>query len=162
MKHLFLLFFFALPLTATDDIITRTKITPESAWVGQRMTLKIDVLGKDGWAQITDLENLEIPNCYRLPAGNSRVRLQEKIEGADYWPKLRTLTLPTTRWRHSNPRNSFIHQSQQLGCELRHQGAGRPHHSQLDRSDTARRSTACAELCRLSEIHSHADLELRS
>ncbi len=84
MKHLFLLFFFALPLTATDDIITRTKITPESAWVGQRMTLKIDVLGKDGWAQITDLENLEIPNCYRLPAGNSRVRLQEKIEGADY------------------------------------------------------------------------------
>ena len=27
---------------------------------------------------------LEIPNCYLLPAGNSRVRLQEKIAGADY------------------------------------------------------------------------------
>lgn len=82
--HVVALLLLALPLSAADDIITRTKITPDSVWVGQRMTLQIDVLGKDGWAQITNLEALDIPNCYLLPAGNDRVRLQEKIEGADY------------------------------------------------------------------------------
>ncbi len=82
----FLLFFLAslAHLHAADDIVVRTHITPDSVWVGQRMTLQIDVLGKDGWAQITDLATLEIPNCYLLPSGNSRVRLQEQIDGADY------------------------------------------------------------------------------
>ncbi len=72
------------PLNAADNIVVRTNISPKSVWVGQRMTLQIDVLGKDGWAQITDIDAVEIPNCYLLPSGNSRVRLQEKIEGADY------------------------------------------------------------------------------
>ena len=82
--YVLLLLFFALQLHAAEDIIVRTNINPESAWVGQRMTLQIDVLGKDGWAQITDLDSLEIPNCYRLPSGNSRVRLQETINGNAY------------------------------------------------------------------------------
>ena len=81
--HLFL-FLSLNSLTAADNIVLRTNISPESVWVGQRMTLQIDVLGKDGWAQITDMDALEIPDCYLLPSGNSRVRLQEKIEGADY------------------------------------------------------------------------------
>jgi hypothetical protein len=72
------------PIHAAEDIVIRTNITPESVWVGQRMILQIDVLGKDGWAQITDMDALEIPDCYVLPSGNSRVRLQEKIAGADY------------------------------------------------------------------------------
>ncbi|CAA6678204.1 MULTISPECIES: BatD family protein [unclassified Lentimonas] len=82
--YVLLLLLFSLSLHAAEDIVVRTNISPESVWVGQRMTLQIDVLGKDGWAQISDIDAVEIPNCYLLPSGNSRVRLQERIEGADY------------------------------------------------------------------------------
>jgi|GEM_PF-1308801 len=82
--YVLLLLLFALHLNAAKDIVVRTNINPESVWVGQRMTLQIDVLGKDGWAQITDTDRIDIPNCYRLPSGNSRVRLQETIDGNDY------------------------------------------------------------------------------
>ncbi len=48
------------------------------------MQLQIDVLGKDGWAQIADLSEVEVPGSYVRPSGNSRVRLNETIRGESY------------------------------------------------------------------------------
>lgn len=73
-----------LPNLSAEDVIVRTELTPEKVWVGQRMQLQIDVLGKDGWAQIADLSELEVPGSYVRPAGNSRVRLNETINGESY------------------------------------------------------------------------------
>lgn len=73
-----------LPTLCAEDVIVRTDLTPETVWVGQRMQLQIDVLGKDGWAQIADLSELEVPGSYVRPAGNSRVRLNETIQGQAY------------------------------------------------------------------------------
>lgn len=67
-----------------EDVIVRTQLSPEKVWVGQRMQLQIDVLGKDGWAQIADLSEVEVPGSYVRPSGNSRVRLNETIDGASY------------------------------------------------------------------------------
>lgn len=72
------------PHLSAQDVIVRTQLTPEEVWVGQRMQLQIDVLGKDGWAQIADLSELEVPGSYVRPAGNSRVRLNETIGGESY------------------------------------------------------------------------------
>lgn len=67
-----------------EDIIVRTQLISDQVWVGQRMQLQIDVLGKDGWAQIADLSEVEVPGSYVRPSGNSRVRLNEIIAGASY------------------------------------------------------------------------------
>lgn len=69
---------------SANEVIVRTQLSPETVWVGQRMQLQIDVLGKNGWAQITDLSEIEVPGSYVRPSGNSRVRLNETIQGASY------------------------------------------------------------------------------
>ncbi len=83
IRYSILLLLLVHPLYSTD-IVVRSRLLPESVWVGQRVVLQIDVLGKQGWAQITHLNDLHIDGCYVLPAGNNRVRLQDRIDGADY------------------------------------------------------------------------------
>ena len=69
---------------AADDIILRSSVTPAEAWVGQRTLLHIEVLGADGWAQITDMGEPEIPGTYVMRTESQGTRLSETIGGTSY------------------------------------------------------------------------------
>ena len=71
---------------------------PGNRWVGQQMRLQIDVLGKDGWAQIADLSEVEVPGSWCAPAGNSRVRLNERIHGSHYSGQRYELSIYPAQW----------------------------------------------------------------
>ena len=69
---------------AAEDVVLRTSTEPQQAWVGQRTLLSIEVLGADGWAQITDMGELEIPGAYVLRTESQGTRLSEVIGGTSY------------------------------------------------------------------------------
>ena len=69
---------------AEDDVILRTSVTPEAAWIGQRVRLNIEVLGADGWAQIRDIGEIELPGAYLLRTESQGVRLSETIARVSY------------------------------------------------------------------------------
>jgi hypothetical protein len=69
---------------ATGDIVLRTSVQPEKAWLGQRVILQIDVLGSDGWTQITRFDDIEIPGAYLMRTDSQGSRLQETIDGTSY------------------------------------------------------------------------------
>jgi hypothetical protein len=69
---------------AAEGIVLRTSVTPEEAWVGQRVRLYVEALAVDGWAQITAAGELEIPGTYVLRTESQGTRLSETIGGAAY------------------------------------------------------------------------------
>lgn len=69
---------------AAEDIILRTTVTPEEAWVGQKVVLHVDVLAKDGWAQIRKVADAEVDGAYLLRLESQGTRLSETIEGDSY------------------------------------------------------------------------------
>ncbi len=69
---------------AAEDIILRTTVTPEEAWVGQKVVLHVDVLAKDGWAQIRKVADAEVDGVYLLRLESQGTRLSETIEGDSY------------------------------------------------------------------------------
>jgi hypothetical protein len=69
---------------AAEDIVLRTSAEPTEAWIGQRVILRIDVLGKDGWAQIPKIGSLDIPGAYVMRTDSQGSRLQERIDGDSY------------------------------------------------------------------------------
>lgn len=71
-------------LPAAEEIIVRASLDQQSVWVGQRVQLQVDVLGRNGWAQAKPAKEITLPGSYVLPAGNTRIRLQETINGEDY------------------------------------------------------------------------------
>jgi hypothetical protein len=69
---------------AADDLLFRTNVTPEDPWVGQQTLLKIDVLAKDGWAQLKKVGDLEIDGAYVMRLESQGTRLSEDIDGDSY------------------------------------------------------------------------------
>lgn len=69
---------------AADAIILRATAEPTVAWVGQQTILRIDVLGADGWAQISQFPEMQLPGAYTIRTGNQGTRLQETIDGVAY------------------------------------------------------------------------------
>ena len=69
---------------AADDILFRTNVTPEGPWIGQQTLLKIDVLAKDGWAQLKKVGDLEIDGAYVMRLESQGTRLNEVIDGDSY------------------------------------------------------------------------------
>lgn len=69
---------------AAGDIVLRSSVQPEKAWVGQRVILQIDVLGSDGWTQITRFDDIKIPGAYLMRTDSQGTRLQETIDGTSY------------------------------------------------------------------------------
>ena len=69
---------------ATGNIVLRSSVQPEKAWVGQRVILQIDVLGSDGWTQITGFDDIEISGAYLMRTDSQCTRLQETIDGISY------------------------------------------------------------------------------
>ncbi len=78
---------------AVEDIVLRTEVTPEDAWIGQRVRLRVNVLTPDGWARITDMAELEISGTYVLRAESQGTRLSETIDRAAYTGRRYTLSL---------------------------------------------------------------------
>jgi hypothetical protein len=69
---------------AADDLLFRTNVTPEDPWIGQQTLLKIDVLAKDGWAQLKKVGDLEIDGAYVMRLESQGTRLNEVIDGDSY------------------------------------------------------------------------------
>jgi hypothetical protein len=59
-------------------------LDPETAWVGQRVVLEIQVLSDQGWAQISRFGEVTLTDAYLQRPSGQGARLQEKIEGTDY------------------------------------------------------------------------------
>ena len=70
--------------SAAGDIVVRTAVEPAEAWVGQRVVLKVDVLGEDGWAQIKRFGDVDLPGAYLIRTDSQGTRLQEIIDGVSY------------------------------------------------------------------------------
>jgi len=71
-------------ILAAEEIIFRTAVTPENPWVGQRVQLHVDVLAKDGWAQLKKITDAEIEGAYLLRLETQGTRLNETIDGDSY------------------------------------------------------------------------------
>jgi hypothetical protein len=69
---------------AAEPVVLRASVTPAEVWVGQRALLHIEVLGRDGWAQIKRLADFEVPGTYVLRTQSQGTRLQETIAGTAY------------------------------------------------------------------------------
>ena len=67
-----------------DDIVTRASVTPLNPWVGQRVILHIEVLGKDKWSQIKKFGHFDISGAFLMQTDSQGIRLQENIKGASY------------------------------------------------------------------------------
>jgi hypothetical protein len=75
---------FSNPVLAAEAIILRTAVTPEEVWVGQKVLLHVDVLAKNGWAQLKKVGNVEVDGTYLLRLETQGTRLSETIEGDRY------------------------------------------------------------------------------
>ncbi len=71
-------------LFAADDVVVRLAAKPETAWLGERVVLKLDVLGKGGWAQLKRGHAKELSGGYLKRYEAQGTRLQETIDGAAY------------------------------------------------------------------------------
>jgi hypothetical protein len=69
---------------AAEEIILRTAVTPGEAWVGQKVVLHVDVLAKDGWAQLKKVTDAEVEGAYLLRLESQGTRLSETIDGDSY------------------------------------------------------------------------------
>ncbi len=69
---------------AAEAIILRSSVTPEEAWVGQKVVLHVDVLAKDGWAQLKKVADAEVRGAYLLRLETQGTRLSETIDGDNY------------------------------------------------------------------------------
>ncbi|MFW2373828.1 MAG: BatD family protein [Gammaproteobacteria bacterium] len=67
-----------------EDIVLRTSLTPEQAWLGQRVILHIDVLGKNGWAQLKKVHDVDVKGAQLLRLESQSTRLNETIAGESY------------------------------------------------------------------------------
>jgi len=69
---------------AAEEIVLRTAATPGEAWVGQKVVLHVDVLAKDGWAQLKKVTDVEVEGAYLLRLESQGTRLSEMIDGDSY------------------------------------------------------------------------------
>jgi len=71
-------------LNGAGDLVLRTAFVPAEAVIGQRVLLRIDVLGKSGWAQIRDFPGFELQGAFIMRTETQGTRLQEVIDGDSY------------------------------------------------------------------------------
>jgi hypothetical protein len=79
-----LVILFSTALASAADPVVRLEADPESPWVGQKVVLKLDVLGADGWAQLKKAGGTEVQGGYLLHLESQGTRLNEVIEGVSY------------------------------------------------------------------------------
>lgn len=69
---------------AAEELLIRSSASPESVWPGQKVTVSIDVLVADGWAQAKNFRDVEIESGYLLRYESQGTRLNESIDGKAY------------------------------------------------------------------------------
>ena len=69
---------------AAEEIVVRSSVSPEQALVGQRVILRVEVLGRDGWARIERTDNFEAAGAFILKTQTQGTRIQETIGGSSY------------------------------------------------------------------------------
>lgn len=69
---------------AAEDILFRTGVNPEAPWVGQQVLLNVDVLAKDGWAQLKKIGDVQVDGAYLMRLETQGTRLNEVIKGNSY------------------------------------------------------------------------------
>jgi hypothetical protein len=74
----------ALPCLAAEQVVVRTAAVPGQALVGQRVILRIEVLGKDAWAQVARHENFDVEGVFIMKTQSQGIRIQETIGGDSY------------------------------------------------------------------------------
>lgn len=79
--------------TSAEPVVVRTQVIPAEVWVGQRAILQIQVLGRDGWATIKHLGDIDVPGIQVLHTESQGIRLQETISGTNYIGQEYTLNL---------------------------------------------------------------------
>jgi len=91
MKQIITIFFLLLHLLlatslslAGQDLLIRSSATPENPWLGQKVTVFIDVLVAGGWAQAKNIRNSETEGGYLLRYETQGTRLNETIGGKSY------------------------------------------------------------------------------
>ena len=90
LKMFFILFLmiagFAFAQSAgSPAVVVRTSVeSMETIWLGQRVSLFIDILGRDGWAQIKRAGDFKIPGALVLRVETQGTRIQETIDGQSY------------------------------------------------------------------------------
>src|SRR5262245_12148304 len=68
---------------ADEGVILRASIEPKAGiWVGQQVRLLIDVLGRDGWAQIHKFHPFEVAGASVLQVESQGTRLTDTVSGA--------------------------------------------------------------------------------
>jgi hypothetical protein len=87
------LFLAATTVYAAEDVVIRVSADPQEAWVGQRVVLSIDVLGKSGWAQIPAIRPPQVNGAYVMNTDSQGIRLQETIDGESYTGQRYALSL---------------------------------------------------------------------
>ncbi|MFT5697945.1 MAG: hypothetical protein ACI8ZB_000799 [Desulforhopalus sp.] len=70
--------------SSAEDVIVRTKADPSSPLVGQKVTLTVDVLAREGWATIGTFPLLDISGAYLHRYETQGTRLNESIVGVSY------------------------------------------------------------------------------
>jgi hypothetical protein len=71
--------------TESETVIVRGAIVPTTEiWIGQRVDLHIDVLARDGWAQIKGASNIDVPGAYLVRLETQGTRLSETLSGVLY------------------------------------------------------------------------------
>jgi hypothetical protein len=103
---------------AAEDIVFRTSVTPEDAWVGQQVLLQVDVLAKNGWAQLKKITETEVQGAYMLRLETQGTRLSETIDGESYTGQRYEFMLFTQR------DGDFLVPSMPVDVEVRAYGAG--------------------------------------
>lgn len=79
-----LLMMLCLSFAAFAEIVLRTTVSPRQAWVGQRVILQIDVLGDNGWTQISKFGDIDLTGAYLIRTDSQGVRIQDNIDGIAY------------------------------------------------------------------------------
>lgn len=70
---------------AAEGVILRASIEPRAdIWVGQQVRLLIDVLGRDGWAQIHKFHLFEVSGASVLQVESQGTRLTDTVSGTTW------------------------------------------------------------------------------
>jgi hypothetical protein len=95
---LFLVIFGLLGLTTlaspgAEAVFARASLDPTNAWVGQRVLLHVDVLGKDGWAKLAKDPTPEVAGAHVIRTESQGIRLNESVGGMSYSGQRYTFSL---------------------------------------------------------------------
>jgi hypothetical protein len=72
------------PVFAEESVMIRTSVAPDEVWVGQKAVMHVDVLARNGWAQIKKSGDIKIDGAYMLRVETQGTRLSENIDGDSY------------------------------------------------------------------------------